>query len=90
MTFEEKVDREMLMVRRLLLAKDRDYGSANLDKHGIVGITIRMSDKLARLENVMMKKECAVPEKVEDTLRDLIGYAIQYLIRLEKGAANEG
>ncbi len=83
MTFEEHVDQALREVRELLLAKHFDYGESNLEKYGVVGITIRMSDKLARLENLMRGKQSFVKEPTEDTLKDLIGYAIHYLIRLE-------
>ncbi len=83
MTFEQKVDTILADIKTLLLAKHEHYGEHNLDKHGTTGITIRMSDKMARLENAMMGKYSAVHESTQDTLQDLIGYAVQYLIRLE-------
>ncbi len=81
--FEERIDKIWAEVRDLLIKKDIDYGSDNLDKFGVVGITIRMGDKMSRLENFMMNKKCLVQEKIEDTLHDLIGYAVHYLLRLE-------
>ncbi len=82
MTFEEHVDQSLKKVKKLLVAKHHDYGDGNLDKYGFLGIVIRMSDKLARLENLMFK-EHLVNECIDDTILDLIGYAIQIDIRLE-------
>ncbi len=78
---EIKLDQILNEVRELLIAKDLHYGSKNLDKYGFPGITMRMSDKLARLEN--LTSTGVFQETIKDTLMDLIGYALHYLMRLE-------
>jgi hypothetical protein len=62
----------------MLIKKNADYGDENLTKHGMTGIIVRLSDKLARLENLQGKKG-HIDETTEDTLKDIAGYAINAL-----------
>ena len=75
------IDEVVEEVRALLNKKNAAYGDSNLDKHGLDGIIVRMSDKLARLENIL-KGVDACDEQAKDTCIDLIGYAIQLLRRI--------
>lgn len=68
-------------VADLVKKKNRDYGSSfdNLiDKYGIVGYLIRISDKTSRIEALSKKNGNALvkDERMEDTLKDIIGYTI--------------
>jgi hypothetical protein len=55
------------------------YGCENLKRHGQFGITVRMSDKLARIENLQKLEVTHVSdEKLTDTLTDLRGYTLMY------------
>jgi len=65
----------------LVLAKNHDYGDA-WQKHGLAGVLVRISDKALRLEN-LEGKEALVVEAEADTLRDIAGYALLGLLRLE-------
>lgn len=75
----------------LLVNKRRDYGP-NALKGGQHGIAIRLSDKQARLENLLgitdgsFKPRDAVigDEKIEDTVRDILNYAILFLMEGRK------
>ena len=77
----------------LLLRKNADYGDTAgrspvlaPDLSAGEAILVRMSDKIARLSNLLQKKDGAVcfkaevAESVEDTMRDLAGYAILWLV----------
>jgi hypothetical protein len=62
---------------RLFERKDRDYGPGNLSVMGLPGVVVRISDKTARLVNIVNSGQHAVKEEtVVDTLRDLANYAI--------------
>lgn len=62
--------------------KSMDYGSEedpyqNFRRHGAYGIVVRMDDKLARLNTFVRRGNLeVVEESLEDTLLDLINYAI--------------
>ena len=61
----------------ILAAKGDDYGDDNLCRHGMKGIVVRIDDKIARLDNLIVNRENpAVDESIEDTLMDIAGYAI--------------
>lgn len=64
-----------------LIAKNHDYGSSfekSMDAYGDVVLLIRLGDKFNRLKNLIMKQKQGevTDESVEDTLKDLAGYAI--------------
>lgn len=59
----------------LLASKQRDYGHDNINRFGIDGIKVRISDKICRLRNLLARGEEASNEAIEDTWIDLIGYA---------------
>lgn len=76
----KEVDSVLAHVRDVLKEKERMYGKANLHKFGSTGIIIRMSDKLSRIENIVLNQRSSTPdETLTDTLIDLIGYTIQLL-----------
>ena len=65
-------------IAALLEKKRQDYGNPRrtLCRFGVVGITIRLSDKIERLINLTWHNKQPNFESVEDTLKDIAGYAI--------------
>jgi len=65
--------------------KNQDYACAedpyrNFRMFGRLGILVRMSDKLARLRTFDERKMLDVSdENIEDTVKDLVNYAVLYL-----------
>jgi hypothetical protein len=59
------------------IAKNRDYGTDNILKYGVVGLIVRLNDKISRAVNLL--KDGTTPlvadEKVEDTIMDMVNYA---------------
>lgn len=82
--YEHALDDLMHEIREMLMKKHADYGAGNLLKHGQVGIIVRLDDKMARLSNFFEnKQEFKVElETVEDTYKDVIGYALQAILML--------
>ena len=82
MTYEESLTVVLFELKELLLKKHHDYGSANLLKHGMFGISVRLDDKLARFQNLLKNNGDAsvTDEKISDTLFDIAGYAIQAIL----------
>ena len=65
--------------------KNADYGdsfSASLDKYGPVAAHVRMSDKINRLQSLVVRKQTAQvkDESIADTFLDLACYAIMCLV----------
>jgi hypothetical protein len=60
----------------LLARKQNDYGHQNISNFGMVGIAVRMCDKIARLHNLETRGISPENETVRDTLDDIIGYAV--------------
>jgi hypothetical protein len=79
----------------LLQAKGHDYSGdedalANFRRHGLKGIVVRLGDKYERLNSLVWKARDAkvAGEKVEDTLIDLVNYALLALIVKEDEDVN--
>jgi hypothetical protein len=66
---------------QILDRKHQDYGPSNINKHGLVGIVVRMDDKFERLATIFKRKRRrAVNESIRDTFRDISNYAIIALL----------
>lgn len=62
---------------KLLCRKQHDYGHGNINKFGMAGIIVRLSDKVERLKN--LRSHGLNPEIKEseiDTLLDIVGYCV--------------
>ena len=59
----------------LLARKNRDYKGASFDL-GMTGNMVHIWDKASRLRHLVESKEKPNFEGIEDTLKDLIGYAV--------------
>lgn len=63
-------------VTAVLLKKNQDYGGASFDL-GLNGNMVHLWDKVKRFRNLVEKGKSEPNfESVNDTLRDIIGYAI--------------
>lgn len=83
---EEKIQKITQFVTKTLLQKNQDYGGASFDL-GTNGNMVHLWDKVKRYRSLVekMNKGTNTPnfESIEDTLRDIIGYAIIGLIILD-------
>ena len=80
-----KGDRKMeirqiaLEIAQLVEKKNHDYDNSfdkTMDKYGDTAYFLRIEDKLNRLINLSKKEAKVNDEKVEDTLKDIIGYTL--------------
>lgn len=76
--------REVQDIFGIFQRKHHDYGRENIGLGGIVGLVVRMGDKMSRLYNLVVKgKQAKVSgEAVYDTLVDIADYAIIGLMLL--------
>lgn len=58
----------------LLVRKQHDYGHGNINAFGLIGLVVRMSDKIARYHNLCGREGLAEPRI--DALVDICGYAV--------------
>jgi hypothetical protein len=73
---EESIKRITDEVTKILLKKNEDYGGASFDL-GLNGNMVHLWDKVSRYRSLIVcdRKEPNF-ESLEDTLRDIIGYAV--------------
>lgn len=84
--FQDAVSEILGDVGDLVIRKQIDYGPHAISRFGMNGIVIRLSDKIERLINLtQFKKEPEVEESIEDTLADIIGYAVLGLVMQKYG-----
>lgn len=68
----------------LVISKQHDYGHGNILKFGLLGVVVRISDKIERLKNLSMKAyDPAVAESLDDTKMDIVGYCLIALMLLD-------
>lgn len=65
--------------------KNKDYGDA-FAEHGVVGVMVRISDKMSRFNNISKNqiKISVSDETLKDTLMDLHNYAAMAIMLLEE------
>jgi hypothetical protein len=71
---------------KLLVQKHDDYGPANIsDAPGgpLNGLSVRLHDKVARLNNLLSNHKAPKNEAIEDTFIDILNYAIIALLVID-------
>lgn len=68
----------------LFKKKNGDYGDA-FATYGVIGVLVRMSDKIMRLQNITHKQVTLVnTESLRDTLIDLHNYSAMAIMLLDE------
>ena len=78
-TFDDEALQAAEEVARLVVSKQRDYGSDNILKCPVgaeLGIAVRLYDKIARLSNLVQSGAEPSNESLKDTADDIIGYGL--------------
>ena len=60
----------------VLCRKQHDYGHENINLFGVVGVCVRLCDKIARLMNLYENDIHPDNESVDDTWTDIVGYSV--------------
>jgi hypothetical protein len=60
---------------QLLCRKQHDYGHNNITNFGIIGVAVRICDKIARIDN-LSKRNQPTNESLVDSYIDIVGYAM--------------
>ncbi len=76
--YNKSLDETYLICRNLFEKKNNDYGDAFID-YKIIGILMRLNDKIRRLES-LHKKSIVNFESIDDTILDSFNYVILALI----------
>lgn len=81
----------------LLLRKNRDYGSSVFNPPILApdclissAIRVRMSDKIARLNNLFANPKPSIDESIDDTIRDLGAYCLLLLVEKQRNGTTCG
>ena len=69
-----------------LVRKNQDYGNSvqeQFEEYGLTSILIRLDDKMRRLKHLRTHNPQVAEESLQDTLKDLSGYALLGLMCLQ-------
>lgn len=70
--------------RLLMEKKNHDYANdqdpfANFRMFGVLGVAVRLGDKLSRLTSFLQQGQLSVDESLRDTVLDMINYCVIFL-----------
>jgi hypothetical protein len=81
------------IITDILIRKQKDYGPNNISRFGLMGIVLRLHDKIARLNNLLEKSfgnvsaaisgNAVKGESIIDTLIDIVGYSTIALMLMD-------
>lgn len=84
MSRQEQMERIQKEALDIFIKKNADYGDA-FAKYGIVGVLVRMDDKIQRGINITKNKISLVEdESIRDTLLDLHNYAAMAIMLFDE------
>jgi hypothetical protein len=63
-------------IEYVLVSKQHDYGHENINAFGLIGVAVRLSDKIARYYNLIRRDREAKNEPFMDCLKDMVGYGV--------------
>lgn len=97
MEFLYNVEEAIVEASHVLVTKHKDYGPSNIsDAPGgpLVGLSVRLHDKVARLTNLMDKQDKINYEPLHDTFLDIANYGIIGMMVVDgkwpNGKGNDG
>lgn len=82
-TFDDSLKQIALEIAELVISKQKDYGTGNILKSPAgaeAGIVVRVGDKLNRLWNLLTTGKAPKNEPIEDSWKDVAGYALVALM----------
>jgi len=75
-TFDQACREIALEIAEVVIEKHKDYGPDNILVFKEQGLIVRMWDKIGRLKHLLWKQKVPKHESIEDSFKDLAGYAI--------------
>ena len=63
-----------------LCSKQHDYGHNNINRFGLLGVIVRLSDKIERYANLVHRENAVPNETIVDTVIDIVGYCVVALM----------
>lgn len=89
--FKKTLTKEVEELAALIIAKNARYGNSALTPPALCpvltakgGIQVRLGDKFARMRQLVESGEVVAEEPLRDTVRDIIGYCLLWLIADEE------
>ena len=85
---------EVKRIEDLLILKNNKYGDSfykSLNKNGSKALTVRLEDKINRMENLFDNSDYGTEdESIKDTITDIAGYCILYLTYEKEKSLRKG
>jgi len=78
--FDVAIGRVLDEVEDVMGARHAKYGPGNINAHGLLGVRVRLADKIARIEN---SEADFTDESYRDAWLDVVGYGLIALMLLD-------
>ena len=82
-TFEQAMTRLNAECDRVMIKKQRDYGNLNITIWDVLGVAVRLTDKVMRLRELILSGRLPQNESIRDTAVDVRNYGLILLMLID-------
>ena len=82
-TFEQALARLNAECDRVMIEKQLDYGNLNIAIWGVLGVAVRLTDKVMRLRELLLSGRPPQNESIRDTAVDIRNYGLILLMLVD-------
>ncbi len=82
-TFEQALAWLNAECDRVMIKKQRDYGSLNIAIWDVLGVAVRLTDKVMRLRELILSGRSPQNESIRDTAVDIRNYGLILLMLID-------
>ena len=82
-TFEQALTRLNAECDRVMIRKQLDYGNLNIAIWDVLGVAVRLTDKVMRLRELILSGRLPQNESIRDTAVDIRNYGIILLMLVD-------
>ncbi len=82
-TFEQALARLNAECDRVMAEKQRDYGNLNIAIWDVLGVVVRLTDKVMRLRELILSGRSPQNESIRDTAVDIRNYGLILLMLID-------
>lgn len=82
-TFEQAMVRLNAECDRIMVKKQRDYGNLNIAIWDVLGVAVRLTDKVMRLRELTLSGHLPQNESIRDTAVDIRNYGLILLMLID-------
>lgn len=82
-TFEQALAQLNAECDQIMIKKQLDYGNLNIAIWGVLGVAVRLTDKVMRLRELLLSGRLPQNESIRDTAVDIRNYGLILLMLID-------